>query len=187
MATETTRAHVTIDITDVVRAGSVPQAILAWAEESDDTSSGVVGPAFSTSGPGSGWSRDHDRNDFARRAVVGGALHYIDEGDGRMISAEEVSDDERDDDGEWPDDVIHDMGGGHSRLGDWTDASVVRVECPSVEDAIHWPGAVAEMAQSVIGYHGPCSDRAAWRALLASIRDAAQAIEDTDIDDLEAE
>lgn len=177
-------AHLTIDLADVQRAGGVPQAIAAWCDESDDTSCGVIGPSFSTSGPGPGWSIQHDESDFAARAVEGGALYYIDIDDGRMIAAEEVSEDEQDEDGEWPADVIHDLGGTHSRLGDWSDNSVVRVECPSIDDALEHPAIVAEMAQAVIDHHHVESDCGEWRMLIESIRNAAEALEDIDVDDL---
>lgn len=82
---KTTKAALSVDLSDVVKHGSVEQAIIALCEESDDTSSGVIGPSFSTSGPGSGWSKQHDASDYAARALdVGyGALYYIDAADGR--------------------------------------------------------------------------------------------------------
>lgn len=175
-------AHLTIDLDDVRRHGGVRQAIAAWCDESDDTSCGVIGPAFSTSGPGSGWSTNHDAGDFARRAVEGGALYYLDLDDGRLIGAEEAEDTWED--GEQPDDVIADMGGGYSRLGDWSDGSVVCIDCPDLDDAMEDPALVAEMAKAVIAHHGEESDRAAWKSLIETIRAAATALEDIDADDL---
>lgn len=81
-----TKAHVSIDLSDVVKHGGVEQAILAWASESDDTSSGVIGSSFSCSGPGSGWQKNHDASDYAARALDAGygAMYYLDEADGRL-------------------------------------------------------------------------------------------------------
>jgi hypothetical protein len=168
----TKRAHVQIDIDDVVRHGSVEAAIEAWAEiESRQTASGVIGPEFSTSGPGSGWSKTHDASDFAERAVSDsyGALYYIDSYDGRLASrpgwTEEGTSDE------------HPI--------EWTDESVVEVICPDFDDAMEHPEAVAKMASSVIEHHYAESDLRAWKMLIQSIQDAAKEIEDIDADDFE--
>ena len=165
-----TTAHVTLDLDDVRRAGSVRAAILEWAEGSDDTASGVIGPEFSTSGPGPGWSKAHDESDFARRALSPdyGALYYIDADDGRLAERADGMIDTDDEPGEV----------------EWTSESVVRLECPSVEDAVEHPAVVAEMAQAVIDYHGAESDREDWRKLIVSIREAAEALEDIGVDAL---
>lgn len=156
-------AHLTIDINDVLSAGSVEAAIHAWCERDRETSSGVIGPEFSTSGPGPGWSKTHDSHDFASRALDGsyGALYYVDAEDGRMAQL--------DDDGKI----------------EWTEESVVRLECPSVEDALQSPGETAEMAEAVIQYHSPESDMAEWAQLIRAVRAAAEALEDIDLDVLE--
>lgn len=80
-----TKAVLSVDIHDVVKYGGVREAIIALCEDSDDTSSGVIGPSFSTSGPGSGWSKQHDASDYAARALDTGygALYYIDADNGR--------------------------------------------------------------------------------------------------------
>lgn len=184
MSKRNREAHVSIDLDDVRAAGSVERALEAWCERSETTSCGVVGPSFSTSGPGSGWSVNHDENDYARRAVEEGALYYLDCDDGKLVSAEEVDEGEKDENGEWPDDVIHDLGGTHSRLSRWSEESVVEVICPSIEDAIQCPALVAQMAKSVASFHGAMSDKAAWRSLVQQIRDAAESLEDIDLDDL---
>lgn len=163
-----TTAHLTIDLDDVCRAGSVREAISTWCDDSDDTSCGVVGPAFSTSGPGPGWSKQHDEHDFARRAMEEGAIYYLDLDDGRLASAPE-----------WTDDMYD------GQDIEWTDESVVCIACPDIEDAIERPALVAEMAQAVIDYHGPESDRDAWKKLIEQIREAAKALEDIDADDLD--
>lgn len=82
------KAHVKIDLRDVVNAGGVSEAIVAWANDSDTTSSGVIGSTFSCSGPGSGWQKNHDASDYAERALEEsyGALYYIDADDGRLAS-----------------------------------------------------------------------------------------------------
>lgn len=170
-----------IDLDDVRRAGGVRQALLAWCENSDLVSGGVIGSSFSTSGPGSGWSRNHGVSDYASRAFEGGALAYLDVDDGRMIEAEPVREDDADED------TLRDIAGCAYAEGDWSDESVVKIECPDVEDAIEHPGLVAEMAKAVIAHHGAKSDRKAWAKLITAIRDAAEAIEDIDADDFDAE
>ena len=176
-------AHVTIDLDDVRSAGGVKQALAAWCEDSDDTSCGIVGPSFSTSGPGSGWSVQHNENDYARRAFTEGALHYLDVDDGKLMSVAEATEDERDKDGNLPDDVLTDIGGCVYRIGEWTDESVVRIECPEMDDAMAVPKLVAEMASAVIAHHHAASDCNAWRTLIAQIREAAEALENIDLDD----
>lgn len=84
-------AHLSIDLDDVIRYGGVREAIAAWCEASGDTACGVVGPSFATSGPGSGWSREHDSQDFAVRAVEEGGLYYLDLDDGRLVKSEEAT------------------------------------------------------------------------------------------------
>jgi hypothetical protein len=161
---QTTKAHVTIDLDDVRHADgqTIESAILAWAERSDTTASGTVGPAFSTSGPGPGpgWSQTHDASDFAERAVSDeyGALAYIDESDGRLAAR--------------PGWTEEGTSGEHEL--EWSDDSVVRIECPSIEDAIEHPAIVAEMVRSVIDYHGVCSDRKEWHDLIQQIQSASE-------------
>lgn len=172
MSKTTSKAHVTLDLDDVRHAGGVEQAIIAWSKESDTTSAGVVGPSFSTSGPGPGWSKNHDATDYAARAVKGGAMYYLDETDGTLATAVETNDE----------DGIRCEGGVYEI--EWSDASVVCLVCPDIEDAIEEPKFVAEMAQAVIDYHGPMSDRKAWAELVREIKAAADALEDIDADDI---
>jgi hypothetical protein len=193
----TNKAHATIDLDDVRRAGGVYAALLKWAEASDTTSAGTVGPEFSTSGPGNGWSVTHDANDFARRAFEGGALYYLDESDGRLASAvrvEQVEPAEGEagywtgDDGEeyGPDDVTHDGSGGWVLIDpEWSDESVVRLEVPDIEDAIEYPEIVAEMVRAVIDRHGSASDRAGWKKLVEDIKSAAESLDGIDPADLD--
>jgi len=180
-----TKSEIVINLDDVIRAGGVEQALHAWCEESDDTSSGVVGPAFSTSGPGSGWSIQHDESDYAQRAIQEGALYYLDASDGRVVAAEEVADDEQDEDGQWPLDTFGGMDGCRYRMGDWSDDSVVCLVCPDAEEAIEHPRETAAMANAVIEHHRAKSDTAEWHRLIAAIRTAAEALEDIDLDSLQ--
>ncbi|MCK9569771.1 hypothetical protein M0R72_12580 [Candidatus Pacearchaeota archaeon] len=175
-------AHITIDLDDVVAAGSVEAAIAKWCERSDDTSCGVVGSTFATSGPGSGWTRNFDASDYASRALREGAMYYVDESDGRMLSSESAEADDDDDD-----EILTDIGGGHYREGEWTNKSVVCVECPDIDDAIEHPDMVAKMAKAIIDSHHAESDCSAWRKLIESIRSSAEAVEDIDIDSFPAE
>lgn len=170
-------AILTIDIGDVREAGSVEAAIIAAAEKSDSVASGVVGMEFSTSGPGPGWSQQYGPNEWSREAFNGGALAYVDATDGTVRRAEAVDDDTDEDD------VYTDIGGCEYRIGNWSDESEVRVECPDIDDAMDHPQAVAEMAKAVIDHHGPMSDRAAWAALVRRIKAAADAMDDIDADD----
>lgn len=172
--------EITIALDDVIRAGGVVPALHAWCDTSDDTSSGVVGPSYSTSGPGSGWSIQHDESDYAQRAIEEGALCYLST-DGRIVAAVEVDEDERDDDGEWPADTFAAMDGCHYRLCDWSDESIVCLVCPDADDAVEHPHEVAEMAQAVIDYHHYRSDVAEWHRLILAIRTAADVLEDIDL------
>ena len=175
----TTKAHITLDITDVRKAGGVEAAIVAWASESDTTSSGTVGPAFSTSGPGSGWSMTHGADDFAIRAFEGGALYYIDQTDGRLIGVDPA---EEGDDG-----AEQDIGGCWYTVGEWSDGSEVRLEVPDIEDAIAHPATFAEMARAVAETHGDKSDRKAWAELVRAVQDAADELDGIEPEDIEAE
>jgi len=176
MTLSSKKAHCVIDLDDVVAAGSVSAAIEQWAKDSDTTSSGVMGSAFSTSGPGSGWSRTHSADDFASAAFAGGALYYIDSSDGRLKGVEEA--DENDEGAEC------DAGGCYYTEGDWSDESEVRLEVPEIEDAIEHPSEAAAMAKAVIDYHSHRSDTAEWKQLIEQIRDAADAFDGIDADDL---
>lgn len=81
-----------ITITDVVRHGSISAAIIAKAQDHDSIASGIIGPAFSTSGPGPGWQRNHDVSDYAARALDEdyGAASYIDADDGREATRDGI-------------------------------------------------------------------------------------------------
>ena len=175
--------EITIDLDDVIRAGGVVQALHAWCETSDDTSSGVVGPSYSTSGPGSGWSIQYDESDYARRAIVEGAMYYL-AADGRIVAAARVDEDERDGDDQWPTDTFPAMDGCHYRLCDWTDESVVCLVCPDADDAVEYPRETAEMAQAVIDYHHYRSDVTEWHRLILAIRTAADVLGDIDLSSL---
>lgn len=166
MSTNKKLATVVINLSDVVAAGGVRQAIEAFCEQSDTVSCGVIGQSFATSGPGPGWSKNFGANDFASRAFEGGALAYIDADDGR---------------------VKRDLGGCYYTEGEWSDESEVYVECPDIEDAMEHPEFAAEMAESVIDHHHALSDVSAWKGLIEQIQAAADAFEDIDADDLPTE
>lgn len=167
-----------LDIRDIRDAGSVEAALAKWCDESDLVSGGVIGPAFSTSGPGPGWSKNHDESDYASRAFEGGAVAYLDVQDGRWIEAEPVQEADVDED------TLRDIAGCAYAEGDWSHGSVVRIEVPEIEDAIQYPEIAAMMAQSVADHHSPKSDGAAWRKLVEAIRTAAEAMEDVEVDNL---
>lgn len=158
----------TLDLDAVRKAGSVRGAIAAWCDESRDTSCGVIGPAFSTSGPGPGWSKQHDAHDFATRAMEQGAIYYLDLDDGRLAWAPE-----------WTDDMYD------GQPIEWTDKSVVSLSCPDLDDAIDEPAIVAEMAQAVIDHHSAKSNPKEWAKLIKQIRELADALSDIDVDDLD--
>ena len=80
---------------------SISAAIEAISEEHEEISSGVIGPSFATSGPGSGWSMKFDVNDFAERALSEGVLGYMDSSDGRVARREGDYEDDNDGDIEW--------------------------------------------------------------------------------------
>ena len=164
-----THVTVTIDLDDVRAARGVPPALTAWCEASEETACGVIGPSFATSGPGSGWSCQFNESDYAVRAMEGGAIYYLDIDDGRVASAPD-----------WTKDTYA------GQPIEWTSESAVCIRCPSIEDALEHPALVAEMVQAIIDHHHPESDCTAWRRLIESIRTAAAALEDIDLDDLPA-
>lgn len=150
-----------IDIHDVLKAGSVAAAIQAFADNSDEYACGVIGPAFTTSGPGPGWTVEHDCNEFAARALSDeyGATYYIDPEDGRvarMIKGDGI---------------------------EWSDDSEVELICPCVEDLASYPETAADMFTAVVEYHGAESDRAAWKAAVLAAKRLAKAFDDIEAED----
>lgn len=180
---EARKGHIQIDLHDVFEAGSIEEAIVEWCRQSLTTSSGVVGPTFATSGPGSGWSKKFGAEDFALCALKEGAAHYVNEHDGRMLSALPVDEDE-DDEGD-DEDIETDIGGCRYRVGDWTEESVVRIEVPDIEDAIRHPNEVAEMAKAVISHHHSYSDCDEWKDLVLRVQRLAEALDEIDPDDFD--
>lgn len=174
MTRSSKKAHCVIDLQDVVAAGSVQQAIEQWAKDSDDTSSGVVGPAFSTSGAGIGWSRNHTADDFASAAFKGGALYYIDSSDGRLKFADEA---EEGDEG-----AEQDVGGGYYVEGEWSDESEVALKVPDATYVLDHPKEVAAMAQAALTTHSHHSDTLGWSELVRLVREAAEALAEVEID-----
>jgi len=140
-----------ITLDDVIKQGGVDAALSNWCDESDDTSCGVIGSSFSTSGPGPGWTHVHDADDFARRAMEEGALYYLDLDDGRLASAPT-----------WVDDLYDD------EEIEWTDEAVVRLVCPDVESVMESLAALKaaiEMEDAAENRFNELSDTAAWSQL----------------------
>lgn len=121
-------------------ATSIADAIEKIAQESDTIASGIIGPSFATSGPGSGWSKQFDETDYAKRALADdfGAASYIDSADGREATLDSEGDVE------------------------WSDESVVEIEMPSLEDALENPDEFAILAKDAASYG---ADAEEWEAL----------------------
>ena len=105
-------------------------SIEEFAKESDEIASGVIGPSFSTSGPGSGWSTQFDVHDYAKRALDDsfGASSYIDSEDGSEATLDENGDLE------------------------WSEESVVEIEIPSFGEILKNMDAWLEMASTATDY-----------------------------------
>lgn len=154
------KTEIRIDIQDIrIANNSVSQAIEKFCEDSGEIASGAVGPSFSTSGPGSGWSKQHDTGDFAARALADafGASSYVDSHDGREATLDEEGE------------VV------------WSDESVVSLVVPDEADALAYPHTLAAMV-SALGTHSAASNIPAWKKLIASIRTAATALSGIDIE-----
>lgn len=125
---------------------SVAAAIEAKALKSDSIASGIIGPSFSTSGPGPGWSKNHDASDFARRALSldYGADSYIDSDDGREATLKE------------------------GKLV-WTDNSVIELQTPSLDEALEAPAAYEEMAKGAKGPHAYNVYESEWADLARKV------------------
>jgi len=123
---------------------SIADAIEKIAQEHDSIASGVIGPSFATSGPGSGWSRQYDVTDYAKRALAHdyGAGSYIDSSDGREATLN--------DEGEV----------------EWTEESVVEIETPSLEEALENPIDFAALASTADQYG---ADAEEWESLVERV------------------
>lgn len=153
MSTNQTRYRITLSIGYVRTSRTVRAAILSVCDSSDYLASGVIGPSFSTSGPGSGWQRQHGSNDYARRALDDdyGARGYVDADDGRLATLGE--------DGEV----------------EWTEGSIVHARVPDRDEVDDHPDAAREMLDAVRSglICGQMSDWADVAALLSvSVDDA---------------
>lgn len=139
-----------ITLAHIVEHGSISAAIEALCKESDTVASGVIGSSFSTSGPGSGWQRNYDTSDYADRALADdyGSTSYIDSSDGREAELDEDGDVE------------------------WSDESVIELECPSLEDAMDNREAVQIMLDG-LSVHAEETDLDAW----AEIEDQLEGLE----------
>jgi len=156
--------EIEITLQDVLAAGSVPAAIGRWCEESDTASSGVIGPSFATSGPGSGWTMEYDEEEYSLRAFRQGAVHYVDSTTGQMRSIREACEDDSEDD------IIYDIGGGCGIDEGWTDDSVVCLVVPDMEESMQHPEIVTMMAKAVIDHHGYYSDKRGWAELMEGLK-----------------
>jgi hypothetical protein len=119
-----------ITLKDIQEYGSISAAIEEFAKKSDYVASGVIGPSFATSGPGSGWSRQFDETDYAERALKDefGASSYIDSEDGREATLDENGD------------LV------------WSEESVVDIEIPSFAEILENTDAWNEMNKSLAHY-----------------------------------
>jgi hypothetical protein len=135
----TTDSSITLTISDISASGSIAAAIIAACKESDYLSSGIVGPSFSTSGPGSGWSKQHTADDYASRALSDdhGAAGYVAD-DGRLATL--------DADGEV----------------EWSDESVVTLESPTVADVDESLDAVRQMVAAIDSGHCTAEHPSDW-------------------------
>ncbi len=124
---KTDKMKLTIAI--VAKHNTIRAAIEAIAHESDSIASGIIGPSFACSGPGSGWQQNFGVTDYAKRALddAFGAASYIDSGDGREATME---------DGE----VV------------WSEESVVEIELPTVAECLESPEAWAEIRANGASY-----------------------------------
>jgi hypothetical protein len=132
-----------ITIEQVVEAGNnVASAIEAACKDHDSIASGVIGPSFATSGPGSGWSKQYDASDYAERALSGdyGASSYIDSSDGREATLDELEE------------------------LDWSDESVIELVCPSLAEAMEYPDAYEAMI-AALHLHDAETDPGPWNDL----------------------
>ena len=118
-----------LNIDDVSFANnSISNAIELACEESDELCSGVVGPSFATSGPGSGWCKKFDVSDFAIAASDNGC-NYVDSGDGRLAE------------------VTQDDAGDCSV--EWSEESVVTLLTPTIEEVDADPEAAKAMLRAI--------------------------------------
>ena len=110
-----------LTLAKIRKAGSIAAAIEAYCEEHYSIASGIIGPSFACSGPGSGWQRNFGVNDYASRALSDefGARYYVDSEDGRCAELDD-------------EDVV------------WSEESIVELEAPD-EDEIETDRETVEM------------------------------------------
>lgn len=167
-----------IDLDDVVRAGSVEAAICAAVEDYPmllANSSAMGGQTFATSGPGGGWTRTFDAQDYARAAIrqeigMSGCLPSdimaINPEDGRVARGVNPED--------GPFEQCVEKWDGSLT---WSSDSLICLDVPSEEDALDYPLNMAAMARLAFEVHDDRSPLGEWRRLLGIIRTAAKAIE----------
>lgn len=153
--TRKTKAKLKITIYNLRGMGSIADAIEELAREHDTIASGVIGPQFATSGPGSGWTRNFSVRDYALRALDGGygALSYVDSSDGLEATLN--------DEGEL----------------EWSDEPVVEIILPDASVAARYPKELAVMVRDGARY---CADQSALDELA---REAVELCYDEEEDD----
>lgn len=151
--------HIKMTLSMVARSActTVASAIEEYAAETDWLAAGTIGSTFACSGPGSGWQKNFDVNDYAERALSDdfGATHYIDSSDGRVAESE---------------------GDGIA----WSDESMVELVAPDAEDACDNLEALKAMV-SEIGTHDDLTDMGEWKALRDSLRAGADIFDDVEV------
>lgn len=81
-----------LSISHIADHGTIAATIEAIAAEHDSIASGIIGPSFACSGPGSGWQQNYGVSDYAKRALSGdyGASSYIDSSDGTEATLQPI-------------------------------------------------------------------------------------------------
>lgn len=146
-----------IDIDDVIRSGSVEQAVID--EMPDDVliadSSAMGGQTFTCSGPGPGWSKTFGANDYALAAIQSDASasgcdpsesSVIDPADGR---------------------IAHGVDGDEGGI-EWEDESSVELIVPSLADVAASPTAFGQMWAKRASYSD--NNLPEWESLADKIR-----------------
>ena len=132
---------VTLTIDDVFSAGSVELAIVSWAQGNDGINAGIE-----------------------QNAVDGlnqGARIYIDTADG--CTCEQIGAQSTDPD------AMMDIGGSYYTVSDWSQASVVELEVPTIDEALEQPYVARKMARAAKSTHHAKSDLSGWNELIEEL------------------
>lgn len=81
-----------LSISHIADHGTIAATIEAIAADHESIASGIIGPSFSCSGPGSGRQQNFGVSDYAKRALSGdyGASSYIDSSDGTEATLQPI-------------------------------------------------------------------------------------------------